>query len=126
MNSRRALLGLMALAALLAMALLPRSQDTQHPTLNGRIVLVSHAMPAPSQPGQSLHVELISGTAFDAQAGIVLNDDQCQPDHEGISHCLNRIQLASGETITVRHPHDMSRIACLAPGEHITVQMSDL
>ena len=79
-------------------------------------------MPAPSRPGQPLQVKLVSGEPFTGQGGVVLSDEQCQADAAGISHCLNQIRLASGRTITVRHPHDMRAIPCLAPGERVRVQ----
>jgi len=56
--------------------------------------------------------------------GVVLTDDRCQADSTGVSHCLNTIRLTSGRTITVRHPHRMMDVACLAPGEHVTARMS--
>jgi hypothetical protein len=91
----------------------------------GRLVVVSRSMPRPSQPGQPLHVMLIGGDSagFRPQSGVVLTDDQCQADGDGVSHCLNTIRLASGLTISVRHPHRMMDVACLAPGEHVSVRM---
>jgi hypothetical protein len=56
--------------------------------------------------------------------GVVLTDEQCQPDAAGVSHCLNTIRLTSGQTIAVRHPHRMSEVPCLAPGERVTVRMT--
>ena len=127
MTARRVWVSLVAVAVLTAalVAIRVSEHTNQAPLDSGhRVVLVSNAMPTPSVPGGPLHVKLVSGTAFHDQAGIVLSDDQCQPDGIGISHCFNRIRLASGTTITVRHPHDMTQVACLAPGEHVAVRMS--
>lgn len=127
MNRHALWLGL-AVTALIA-ATLGALRLTEHsrqaaPRSQGRVVLVSHTMPRPSLPGQPLHVKLISAATFRDQSGVVLSDDQCQPDSAGISHCLNTIRLASGQTISVRHPHDMRSVACLTPGEHVAIRMT--
>lgn len=126
MNSRHAWITLVALTAVIAAVLgtLRLTNHPQHQTASAtqRVVLISHTMPAPSMPGQPLHVKLVSDTVFHDQAGVVLTDDECQPDANGISRCLNTIRLASGQTIIVRHPHDMHTVACLSPGERITIR----
>ena len=129
MNRRYVWLGVVAVLAGVAVPLgaarLSKQANQSTPGASARLVLVSQTMPSPSQPGQPLHVKLVSGTeAFHDQAGVVLTDDQCAPDGNGVSHCLNKIRLASGQILTVRHPHDMSQVACLAPGEHVAVRMS--
>lgn len=53
--------------------------------------------------------------------GTILTDTNCQADSYGVSHCLNRIRLAGGRTLTVRHDHSMMNDPCLAPGEHVRV-----
>ena len=115
--------------AVLVASVLAALRVSEHPNQAAldsghRVVLVSNTMPTPSAPGQPLHVQLVTRASFADQAGVVLSDDQCQPDTNGISHCVNKIRLASGETITVRHPHDMAKVACLGPGEHVAVRMS--
>ena len=40
-------------------------------------------------------------------AATVLTDENCEPDRSGVSHCINRLRLASGRTLTVRHDHNM-------------------
>jgi hypothetical protein len=84
-----------------------------------RSVALSTAMPAPSG-FDGLHAKLVSGAMPAAAAtATVLTDEECQPDAQGISHCLNRLRLADGTELEVRHPHDMAKVACLAPGEHV-------
>ena len=51
--------------------------------------------------------------------GEVMTDSECTPDAQMISRCRNVVRLASGETIVLRHPHDMTKIPCLAPGERV-------
>ena len=83
---------------------------------------LSRVMPVPSD-FDGLHAQLISGTMptmpMDAT---VLSDEQCQADEHGISHCLNRLRLADGSEIEVRHPHDMHTVPCLSPGESVQLK----
>ena len=58
------------------------------------------------------------------ETGKVLTDTNCQADSYGISHCANRIRLASGRVITVRHDHSMMNDPCLSPGERVRVRMA--
>jgi hypothetical protein len=84
-----------------------------------RRVQLSYAMPAPSG-FDGLHAKLVSGTMPRvATQATVLTDEQCQPDAQGVSHCLNRLRLPDNSEIEVRHPHDMSKVPCLAPGERV-------
>lgn len=52
----------------------------------------------------------------------VLTDTNCAADQDGISHCSNILQLASGRMITVRHDHSMMNDPCLSPGERVRVR----
>jgi hypothetical protein len=114
-----------ALAVILVVALIATRSQSTSSLPSARIVLVSRTMPSLSMPGQPLHVKLLFGNpSSSAQAGVVLADKQCQADSAGVSRCLNTIRLASGETIAVRHPHRMMDVACLTPGEHVTVLMN--
>ena len=49
----------------------------------------------------------------------VMTDTNCAPDAEMISRCRNVMRLADGRQIVLRHPHDMTQIPCLAPGERV-------
>lgn len=84
-----------------------------------RQVQLSLVMPSPSS-FDGLHAKLVSGTMPTAATQpTVLSDEECQPDARGVSHCLNRLRLRDGSEIQVRHPHVMTKVACLAPGEHV-------
>ena len=84
-----------------------------------RQVQLSLVMPSPSS-SDGLHAKLVSGTMPTAATqATVLSDEECQPDARGVSHCLNRLRLRNGSEIQVRHPHVMTMVACLAPGEHV-------
>lgn len=52
----------------------------------------------------------------------VLTDENCQPDADGVSHCLNRVAFttADGEGEAVfRHRHKMSEEPCLTPEQTV-------
>ena len=84
-----------------------------------RQVQLSLVMPSPSD-FDGLHAKLIGGTMPAATTeATVLSDEQCEPDGQGISHCLNRLRLPDGSEIAVRHPHNMDGVPCLAPGENV-------
>lgn len=59
-----------------------------------------------------------------AVTGIVKTDTNCDPDAEGINHCHNIIDLASGGEIEVIHNHSMMSHECLSPGQKL--QLSKL
>lgn len=100
--------------------------DRAHiPPAQMRVLVVSRAMPAPSQPGATLHGRLEQGRMPHApMSGTVLTDSECTPGSDGISRCRNEVRLADGSTIVVRHPHDMAQVPCLSPGEPVRVSPS--
>ncbi|WP_263790029.1 hypothetical protein [Salinibacter sp.] len=74
----------------------------------------------PSEPGE-LHGTLIKGEPVnEAREAEVLSDRDCAPDADGVSHCLNELDLGARQ-ITVRHHHRMGEVPCLRPGEIVTV-----
>jgi len=89
---------------------------------NVRTLAVSRAQPPASRPGVLLHGRLVEGPMPNAATeGTVLSDEDCGADLRGISNCLNRIRLADGREISVRHPHDMREVPCFARGEPVHV-----
>ena len=85
-----------------------------------RAVVVSRAMPMPSAHERRLSAMLEEGTmpARPTMAD-VMTDTDCAPDGQMISRCRNVMRLADGRRLVLRHPHDMSKIPCLAPGERV-------
>lgn len=55
-----------------------------------------------------------------ATGATVLSDANCEPDADGVSHCLNDLDIG-GVVITVQHHHKMSEVACLTPGEAVAL-----
>lgn len=87
-----------------------------------RSLVVSRTQPPASRPGVLLHGRLVEGPMPNtATEGTVLTDEDCGADFRGVSNCLNRIRLADGREIAVRHPHAMADVPCLAPGEPVHV-----
>lgn len=102
----------------------PAEEATAGASAAARTVLVSRGrMPAVSQPGSPLHALRFSGPVPSRpSAATVVTDEDCSPDGEGVSHCLNQIRLVGGQTLTVRHPHRMMEVPCLSPGERVIVR----
>ena len=96
---------------------------SEHPTVvpaAARTVMVSRAMPMPSAHERRLSAMLEEGTMPDRQMmAEVMTDSECAPDARMISRCRNVVRLTSGREIVLRHPHDMTTIPCLAPGERV-------
>jgi hypothetical protein len=85
----------------------------------GKVIAVLRAGSAP----EIVHV--VTGPVTSrAMAAVTLTDENCQPDNRGMSHCLNDLKLANGQTILVRHDHDMRVVPCLTPGEKVQVAPS--
>jgi hypothetical protein len=128
--ARRTLLfGLAIAVALLVVGLFASRSEAPLPDVGGA---VSHFQPAgadaravlispdaerlPHKPGV-VPVELIVGTVPPhAVQARVLTDEDCAPDAAGVSHCLNRLDVA-GVEVAVRHSHRMHEVSCLSPGE---------
>ena len=87
---------------------------------SARTVAVSRAMPMPSAHERRLSAMLEQGAMPDRPVmAEVMTDTDCTPDAEMISRCRNVVRLADGRQIVLRHPHDMAKIPCLAPGERV-------
>jgi hypothetical protein len=88
-----------------------------------RTVVVFDREPAPSPAPTTLHAGLEEGQLPNGPVmATVLTDEDCAPDSQGISHCRNEVQLASGQIVVLRHPHNMQVVPCLAPGEEILLR----
>lgn len=87
------------------------------------VYVYSGREPAASPPGPRLHAMRVKGPIpARATVATVLTDENCEPDADGVSHCINRIRLPNGKTLVVQHPHNMDVVPCLAPQERVTVR----
>jgi hypothetical protein len=97
---------------------------TQGPQDAARVVQVSRDPTDSSEPADGpAHVQLLSGTMPAAAVmATVTSDENCAPDTMGASHCLNRLQMPDGSTMSVRHNHMMGAgVPCLAVGDRVQV-----
>ena len=87
------------------------------------VVVFPGIAPAPSESPTALRAGVVDGEMSSAAViATVLTDEDCAPDAEGISHCLNELRLPDGAVLTVRHPHDMRLVPCLTPGEQVELR----
>ena len=99
--------------------------DSAHapPAAMRSLVVWARREPAPSLPGATMRALRVSGAVPGATVvGTVLSDDDCAADAAGISHCINKVRLANGAVLTVRHPHRMADVPCMTPGERLMVR----
>jgi hypothetical protein len=93
------------------------------PTSMRTLIVSARRSPAPSRPGTTMRALRLSGVVpRTAAVGTVVSDDDCAPDAAGISHCVNRIRMANGRMLSVRHPHRMAEVPCMTPGERVQVR----
>lgn len=89
-----------------------------------RIVVVGAAdetLPGTSNAAGVLMANLLEGRIpSGATQATVLSDSNCAPDADGISHCLNDLNVG-GVVVTVQHHHAMAEVPCLSPGETVTL-----
>lgn len=103
----------------------PARADSTHarPMTMRRLLVSVRREPAPSRPGATMRALRLRGVVPRTGAvGTVVSDDDCAPDAAGISHCVNRIRLANGRILRVRHPHRMAEVPCMTPGERVQVR----
>jgi hypothetical protein len=87
-----------------------------------RILVVAPAgqtLPQLSGGGGVLMANLVRGQLpAEATQATVQTDENCAPDQQGISHCLNQLTVGT-LAMTVQHHHAMSTTPCLSPGETV-------
>ncbi|NJO82049.1 MAG: hypothetical protein HC828_04120 [Blastochloris sp.] len=86
---------------------------------------MTDSLPGTSNAAGYLMTNLRSGQIPEgATSAVVLTDTNCAPDADGISHCLNDLQIGN-VIVTVQHHHAMAEISCLSPGETVTLMSID-
>ncbi len=105
---------------------------TQEPAANAETGSIAHFRttevrvritdePVVSRNQDPVLVELDSGTIPDGVTRLeVLTDENCQPDADGVSYCLNRVQFETADgtgQAALRHHHRMWEEPCLTPGQ---------
>ena len=85
-----------------------------------RTVYLATAMPQPSAGERTLSAMVERGEMPSVAAvAEVLTDTDCAADDEMISRCRNELLLDDGSRLVLRHPHNMTKVPCLAPGERV-------
>jgi hypothetical protein len=106
-----------------APASVPHFIDSSKPGA-ARILVIAAAnqtLPGTSNSAGVLMANLRDGhIPTGATSAVVLSDSNCEPDADGISHCLNDLNIG-GVVVTVQHHHNMGKVPCLSPGETITL-----
>lgn len=96
--------------------------DDEASTALRTLAVYTDAEPAPSSNSERMRGLLIGGDLpHGATEATVLTDEDCEADQKGVSHCRNQLELPSGKKITIRHPHRMQDVPCMAPGERVRV-----
>jgi hypothetical protein len=106
-----------------AQAAVPHFIDVKAPGEPRTVVIggLSDSLPGTSNEDGYLMTNLRAGQIpAGATSATVLTDTNCTPDADGISHCLNDLQVGDA-VVTVQHHHAMAEIPCLSPGETVTL-----
>lgn len=106
-----------------AQAAVPHFINTQAPGEPRTLVIggMSDSLPGTSNEAGLLMANLRAGQLPEgATTATVLSDANCEPDADGVSHCLNDLQIGN-VVVTVQHHHQMASVPCLSPGETVTL-----
>jgi hypothetical protein len=104
-------------------AAVPHFVDVKTPGEPRTVVVgeMTDALPGTSNEAGYMMTNLRAGQIPEgATSARVLSDSNCEPDADGISHCLNDLQIGN-VIVTVQHHHNMAEVPCLSPGEIVTL-----
>lgn len=100
------------------------TQADHHASGAGRTVVIARlgeAVPGISGATGPLMTTLVRGTYPEGVTqATVRTDENCAPDQDGVSHCLNELDFGT-TTVVVQHHHAMAKTPCLTPGETVAV-----
>ena len=101
-----------------------KSQDSSQPAQMRQATLFKKSADlTPSVPDRPLQLKLVKGKMPKSTTmATVLTDEDCGPNKQGISYCKNKLRLEDGSMLEVRHLHDMSKVPCMSPEEHIELK----
>ncbi len=106
-----------------AQAAVPHFVDVKAPGEPRTVVIgaMTDLLPGTSNEAGYLMANLRTGQVPEgATTATVRSDSNCQPDADGVSHCLNDLQIGN-VIVTVQHHHQMSSVPCLSPGETVSL-----
>lgn len=117
-----------AVIAIVSVARMPTARAPSpvphYQTSTARQIALSE-QPTVSNGNGPVVVQVVSGAIpADVTSVTVLTDENCQPDQDGVSHCLNRVRFTSSQgsgEATLQHHHRMAEESCLTPGETLAL-----
>jgi len=118
--------GILALALLVAISAgIAFLVSSPMPSHSGAQPSAASASPSP-QP--RLAEDAFLGSIINAQltrstTGIVQADTNCKPVEHGLTNCIAIITGSDGTELHFNYSHDMSGQACLATGDHVTIEL---
>ena len=99
------------------------AETTEQDSMRTLVVYKKNSKPEPSAPGNLMNARIVKGSVpKGGMVATVKTDEDCAPNSEGISNCLNKLRLKNGSMLEVRHPHDMSEVPCMGSGEQVQVK----
>jgi hypothetical protein len=99
----------------------PATDRLQSPLRTVVVAGSGERLPHMSETEGLLMTSLVTGQLPNgATHATVRTDSNCQPDQQGVSHCLNELEIGS-TIVMVRHHHKMSEVPCLTPGETVNI-----
>ncbi len=85
------------------------------------VVLLRPGEQAPALRGNDEAVQVEAGSVPNGiRLATVLTDKDCAADEQGVSHCLNDLQIGRAK-LAVRHHHKMMEVPCFSPTEQLNV-----
>jgi hypothetical protein len=104
-------------------AAVPHFVDVKAPGVPRTVVIggMMDSLPGTSNAAGYLMTNLRAGQLPEgAETATVLTDTNCEPDADGVSHCLNDLKVGN-VVVTVQHHHQMHSVPCLSPGETVAL-----
>ena len=83
-----------------------------------------HNTPSQQTRAEDAFFGNIANVAFQGRTtGVVKADTNCKPVQNGLTNCIGIIIADDGTELHFNYTHDMSKQACLSPGDHVTIML---
>jgi hypothetical protein len=73
--------------------------------------------------GDAFFGSIVNAHLAGSTKGIVKADTNCKPVEHGLTNCIAIITGSDGTELHFNYTHDMSNQACLAAGDHVTIEL---
>ena len=81
----------------------------------------SHTATQSTGNEDAFYGKITNASVRDATNGVVKADTNCKPVENGLTNCIGIIDAADGTELHFNYSHDMSKQACLATGNNVTI-----